>query len=327
MTSEFDRIALLKAVFGAPNADVLTGIGDDAAVLRPPSDPLVWTVDVAVEGVHFRRDLISFTDVGYRATMAAASDLAAMAARPLGLLTALVLPPTTTDDDLTAIARGQREAAEELGTSVIGGNLSRGSELSITTTALGCAARPIARVGARPGNALWLSGSVGLAAAGLRLLMRAPIDEGALSIPARTACLAWRRPRARIKEGLAVATTGLAAIDVSDGLASDLGHLASASGVEVILEGPAIVAAELAAIAAEIGADALDLALNGGEDYALVVALPADASAPGFVRIGTVGKTSGGPLVAVRLADGAIVVPDLAGFDHFSSPPGRTRAP
>ena len=109
--SELARIELLSAVLGGgASADVLVGIGDDCAVLRPVTEPLVWTLDAAVEGVHFRRDLLSLEDLGWRATMAAASDLAAMGARPLGLLAGLCLPRWVSDDNLTALARGQRHS-------------------------------------------------------------------------------------------------------------------------------------------------------------------------------------------------------------------------
>src|SRR3954447_16225176 len=115
ISSELERVEMLRALLGRTSPAVELGIGDDAAILSAQTDPLVWTVDAAVEGVHFRRDLLSLADVGYRATMAAASDLAAMGAAPLGLLAALVLPPWLTDDDLQALAAGQREAADALG--------------------------------------------------------------------------------------------------------------------------------------------------------------------------------------------------------------------
>src|SRR5882724_6500915 len=113
-------------------AGVDVGIGDDAAVLESGSAPLVWTVDSAVEGVHFRRAWLSLEDIGWRSLMAAASDLAAMGARPRGILCALVLPPEFSDDDLENLARGQAAAATAIGSAVLGGNLSRGGELSIT---------------------------------------------------------------------------------------------------------------------------------------------------------------------------------------------------
>jgi thiamine-monophosphate kinase len=342
MASEWARIDLLTRVLGGALAErpgVYLGIGDDAAILDLRADgsggeaaPLVWTIDAAVDGVHFRRDLLSFEDIGYRATMAAVSDLAAMGAEPLGVLAALVLPSALTDGELEALARGQREAADALGTAVIGGNLARGGELSITTTALGRAARPLTRGGARPGDGLFLAGDLGLAGAGLTLLlMQAPgsardLDAenafaASLSTAARAAVAAWRRPRARLEEGRAAARAGAsAAIDVSDGLAQDVGHLARASGVRVVLDAAALVSPELSAVAAELGRDALTLALRGGEDYALVVALPAGQQAEGLLRIGACEASGEGAVgeVLLRWADGALEGVMAKGFDHFS---------
>jgi thiamine-monophosphate kinase len=313
--NEIERIELLRRILaGGADARVTLGIGDDAAVLAPSAAPLVWTVDASVEGVHFRRELLTVEDIGYRATMAAASDLAAMGAAPLGLLAALVLPPWLADDDLAALARGQRAAADAIGTAVIGGNLARGSELSITTTALGAAARPLTRAGAQAGDAIWMAGPVGLAAAGFALLDRgAPITSEA----ARAAVEAWRRPRARIAEGLSAASVARAAIDVSDGLARDLGHVARASNARAVLDEAAITSGELRAVAAELGRDAVGLALHGGEDYALVVVLPAGASLDGFTKIGVIEPRSEGAPVALRREGGALVAIDERGFDHF----------
>ena len=314
MASERDRVAALQAIFARPAlAGVVVGIGDDAAVLDPGPDLLVWTVDAAVDGVHFRRDLLSFVDIGYRATMAAASDLAAMGAAPRGLLSALVLPSDVGDAELAELAAGQRAAADALGTAIVGGNLARGTELSITTTALGAAPRPFTRAGALPGDALWAAGALGLAAAGLVLLLagRAPVSPAA-----RAAVQIWRRPEARLAAGIAARGWAHAAIDVSDGLAQDAGHLARASGVDVILDAAAIVSPALREVAAELGDDALELALHGGEDYALVVAAPDGVGAPGFTRIGSIAPGAGE--ARLRREDGAIVALVARGFDHFA---------
>jgi thiamine-monophosphate kinase len=316
VSSEWDRVAALQAIFARPAlAGVVVGIGDDAAVLDPGPDPLVWTVDAAVDGVHFRRDLLSFVDIGYRATMAAASDLAAMGAAPRGLLSALVLPPDVGDAELAELAAGQRAAADALGTAIVGGNLARGSELSITTTALGAAPRPLTRAGAQAGDALWAAGALGLAAAGLALLLA---GRSAVSPAARAAVQIWRRPEARLAAGIAARGWAHAAIDVSDGLAQDAGHLARASAVDVILDAATIVSPALREVAAELGDDPLDLALHGGEDYALLVAAPDDAGLAGFTRIGSIVPAAGAGSVQLRRDDGAIVALVARGFDHFA---------
>ncbi|MGK4007703.1 thiamine-phosphate kinase [Sorangium sp. So ce1036] len=361
--SEWTRIEMLRAVLGgAAGERVLYGIGDDAAILAPvalppaapadaapaesaPGGPrggasagaqelLVWTVDSAVEGVHFRRDLLSFEDLGYRATMAAASDLAAMGARPVGLLAALVLPRDVGDDELLALARGQRAACDALGAAIVGGNLSRGGELSITTTALGAAPAPLRRDGARPGDAVALAGPVGLAAAGFALLDRGIAPASAA---AERAIEAFRRPLARIDAGLraaagarahagagadadAAAGAGArAAIDISDGLAADLAHLARASGVRVLLDPSALVSPDLREAAALLGADALELALHGGEDYAIAVAGPGVGALPGFVTIGRCApREEGASDVALLGPDGQLTSVAARGYDHFA---------
>jgi thiamine-monophosphate kinase len=321
MGSELDRIEMLRRIFdtGGDMKDprVVEGIGDDAAILAPAADPLVWTIDAAVEGVHFRRAWLSFEDLGFRATMAAASDLAAMGAEPLGLLAALALPSDVSDEDLRRIAEGQRAAADAIGAPLIGGNLARGGEISITTTALGRAARPLRRSGARPGDAIFMAGPVGLAAAGLEVLRRG----GALEDErVRSAVAAWRRPIARIAEGLRAAPIASAAIDVSDGLARDLGHMARESRVRIELDPTAIVTPDLAAAASLLGVSPIDLALHGGEDYALVIAAAEGAPlAPSFTRIGAC--EAGSPGIALTAEGGALLPIEERGFDHFSKPP------
>jgi thiamine-monophosphate kinase len=179
--------------------------------------------------------------------------------------------------------------------------------LSIATTLLGTCERAVPRSGARPGDAVWLSGSVGLAAAGLRALERGNTDDR-LGLAVQS----WRLPRARIAEGRAMAAVAHAAIDVSDGLARDVGHIAEASGVQIVLDERAVESNESLGGAAEsLGVSALDLALYGGEDYALVAASP--VSIDGFRRIGEVREGAG---LVLRGAQGERII-QPRGFDHF----------
>ena len=183
-SSEADRLARVARVLGGTHAaGVRVGIGDDAAVLDGSTDgtPLVWTIDVQVEGVHFERAWLSLEDLGYRATMAAASDLAATGASPRGVLASLVLPDDFDDDALDALTRGQALAARTLGTAVIGGNLARGRELSVTTTALGAARRPLLRSGAKPGDVVAVCGALGLATIGQTALTAGRGDDPVLA--------------------------------------------------------------------------------------------------------------------------------------------------
>lgn len=305
---------MLRAILGAnPSPRTTLGIGDDAAILKPGQSSLVWTIDAQVEGIHFRRDLMSMADLGYRATMAAASDLAAMGAAPLGLLAALVLPENVSDEDLRALAQGQQEAASLLNTQIIGGNLARGSELSITTTALGESTRPLTRSGAHPGEAVALAGPLGLSAAGLLLLEKNLGHEE----DAKPALHAYRRPTARLREALAAAPIATAAIDISDGLARDLHHLAKASNVRVVLEPGALVTEALARAATLANVDPLPLALHGGEDYAILTTVPENDIPPGFVKIGLVRRAESGlPPITMTTPAGPIAV-ENRGYDHF----------
>ncbi len=299
--NESARIARIAAILGIPREQL-----DDAAVVRAPSGSLVLTVDEQVEGTHFTRALATLEDVGFRATMAAASDLAAMGATPLAALAAWVLPRESTEDDVAALARGQKEACDVLGAQVVGGNLARGPVLSIATTWVGTSARPVARSGARAGDGLFACGSLGLASAGFRAL------SSGLDAPPEAA-EAFRRPVARIAAGLRMATVAHAALDVSDGLAIDAARLAAASAVRVVLDEAALrnhLHSATIAVARALGEDPLELALAGGEDYALLCASP--QAIEGFVRVG-----------AIELGEGCVLRGPAGdrtvtgGFDHF----------
>jgi thiamine-monophosphate kinase len=308
--SEHAWLARLGATLGPSSPRVLLGIGDDAAVLAPGSSPLVLTVDASVEGVHFTLDLVDLRGAGHRAFMAALSDLAAMGARPVAALSSLTVPGYGSESDLDTLTAGQAAAAAALGVPIVGGNLSRGPCWSIHTTALGEAAAPVRRAGARPGEALWLAGPVGRAAVGLRALL-----GGHPPSPALDPCVAaWRSPVARLADGLLLPGRASAAIDISDGLAQDAGHLARASGVSLVLDADLVLAAgggELTAGAAALGLDPLTMALGGGEDYALLVAA-AEAPGPAFRRVGAVAAGAG-----VRVERGGVAVALPAGFDHL----------
>ena len=312
--SELSRLEHLRRFFARTPLPrgIIVGIGDDAAVLAPEGTSIVWTVDAAVEGVHFRRDWMSLEDVGFRSLMAAASDVAAMGARPRGVLSALVLPADFGDEPLERLTQGQAEAAAMLGTAVVGGNLARGSEFSITTTVLGCAPKPVLRRGALPGDVVAVAGRLGLAASGIEALVRRV--NGAAVEPA---IAAYRRPRALIEEGATAAVGAHAAIDVSDGLALDAFRLAAESGVELVLEAEKVRVAsgtELDAGAAALGLDPLELALYGGDDYALLMAFPPGAVAPPFEPIGTCTEGAG---VFLEQAGGARGKLEPRGYDHF----------
>lgn len=316
--SEFSAIPQLEALFRQASAQVELGIGDDAALLKS-SGRWVWTVDAAVEHVHFERAWLTLAELGFRSFQAAASDVSAMGGAPFAALSSVIFPPGFAAAELKQLARGQREAARALGCAIVGGNLARGAELSVTTTVVGSVKRGLLRSGARVGDELWLCGELGLAAAGLRLL-QAGTRRGT-SRAARRALTAFRRPEARLAAGLELARAAHAAIDISDGLAGDALHVAQASGVELSIDLTLLAATlspELHALAKGLGVPALELALYGGEDYALLATGPKRARPPSAQPIGTVRQGRG-----VWLVDAGRRQRAGRGFEHSSGRASR----
>jgi len=314
-SGEFATILRLKERFRSDAAaGVLLGIGDDAAVLEAkPFDKLVWTIDEQVEKTHFRRDLAGWIDIGWRSFMAAASDLAAMGAEPWCALSALSLPADFEDEDLDALTRGQHAAAVRLGTSIVGGNLTRGELVTVTTTLLGTTDRPMLRSAARAGDEIWIAGRLGLAATGLFALERGLIDERLDGVKE-----AWLRPWARIGEGRHAAKRARALVDVSDGLAQDVGHMAEASQVRAVFDEKALRAhanrTGLDTVAELIALDPLEVMLGGGEDYVLAAA--SDVPLEGFWRAGVFAEGQG---VALKRTGGRERELFELGYDHFRS--------
>ncbi len=259
-----DEFALIDAFtrpFGVPASPF--GPGDDAAVLDvPKGHRLVVTTDALVEDVHFTRATFRFEDVGHKALAVNLSDVAAMGASPLSFLCALSLPDDVEDAQLVAVARGMAALARKAGITLVGGNVTRGPKLSVTITALGkipSSARPLCRDGARPGDDVYVSGALGDAAAGLA--QPRPRDR-------------QRRPAPEVRLGPALLGLATACIDVSDGLAQDLGHLAAASRVALELTAKDLPIGTHAKAAATSGPQALNWALTGGEDYVLAFTAP-----------------------------------------------------
>ncbi len=321
--NERQRLSMLRELFaeglaaGAGGDTLSVGIGDDAAVLRPDG-PVVVSNDALVDEIHFRRSWMDEEAIGYRATMAALSDLAAMGATPLGVVSGLILPEDFDDEMLRRLAVGQRRAASEVGTVVIGGNLAKGAQLSITSTVLGVAARPLLRTGAKEGDVLAVVGTVGLARAGLEaLLSDAPFSPGLAP-----ALDAFRAPKAHIAAGRVLSEVAHACIDLSDGLALDAKRMAEDSDVAIIIEAEGLLTPELELAAAAVGRPPVTLALEGGDDYALLVALaPEDFEAvtttPMLRRIGHV-EAGEGLWMAETTAESGRVPVDDGGYDHFA---------
>ncbi|HEX6631369.1 MAG TPA: thiamine-phosphate kinase [Gemmatimonadaceae bacterium] len=296
---EFDVVRGFLRRWGAAAA----GIGGDCAELAVPAGQrLVVSTDTSVEEVHFRRAWLSPREVGYRAAAAALSDLAAAAAQPLGLLLALTLPDAWRADADT-IADGVAEAAALAGAPIVGGDLSRGGELSLTVTVLGSAARPLSRAGARPGDALYVTGALGGPGAAVRAWLAG--GEPHAAHRARFA-----HPVPRLAEARWLREHGAtAAVDLSDGLAADAAHVAAASDVGLWLDVDAVP---------RVAGVSMEDALAGGEEYELLVAAPPVLDAAAFARTFGVALTRVGA-VRAEGAPGVAARVDLPhGHDHFS---------
>lgn len=297
-TSEDELLAALRTRLATDDPRVREGIGDDAAVL---ADGLVLSVDAAVEGTHFRRDWLSLVDVGYRGTVAALSDLAAMGAAPVAVLSSLVSPDAS---DGLAVMDGVGEAAHAYGAAVIGGNVARAPHLALHTTVVGRAATSWTRAGAQVGDAIYVTGTVGAAALGWRSL--------AAKAELSTYAARWRRPRARFD--LVPQLAPNACLDVSDGVALDLGRLCAASGVGARVELDRLPVEEgFHEAAASLGEDPDALALGGGEDYELLFTMPASLDPEVATRIGEIEAAPG---VRIVKRDGTLH-PSSDGHQHF----------
>jgi len=310
---EFDFIDRFLAAFAEAGGElsgreVLLGPGDDCALLASPA-PLAITTDAVVEGVHFRRDWASWAEIGHKALAVNLSDLAAMGARPVAFLCALAVPRELDEAALLELARGMAPLARQHGAVLCGGNVTRATQLSITITALGAVeGRPLRRDTARPGDVVMLLGDrLGEAAAELRTLQRGG------SIPPGHSAL--HRPQPLCREGVVAATQLSCAIDLSDGLVQDLGHIASASGVRLRIDARRLPRSERFG-QLTVGMpeeEQLSLLLAGGEEYILALCGPAEAAtALGACLIGQVEEGRGVTI------DNAPMGVRLQGFDHLS---------
>ncbi len=286
------------------------GIGDDAAILDVPSGTrLVVSTDTTTEDVHFRRPWLTPLEIGWRAAMAALSDLAAMGAEPLGVLIALGAPASW-DGALDEVLHGIGDACAAAKAPIIGGDTTRSPVLSLSITVLGTATEPMRRDGAKPGDWIYLTGALGGPGAAVAAWY-------AGKTPMATHRARFARPVARLSMGAWCAANGAtAAIDLSDGLVADASHIAAASAARLVIE--------LGSLPVLGGVLARD-ALASGEEYELLVTGPAgmDAAAKA-ARIGTL--TPIGRVFAPTPAEGSgVIVRDgprrvdpPAGYDHLS---------
>ena len=272
-------IAALRKRLPKPGRRVLLGVGDDAAVTAPEG-VTTTSVDAVVEGVHFRRETTPLDAIGRLALAAALSDLAAMGAEPGEAYIALGVAPDLDEAGCMELLEGVLALAARTGTTLAGGDISASAVLFVATTVVGHASDAeslVTRGGASPDDVVAVTGELGGAAAGLRLLERDGVsaslaDNLALSLRARQL-----DPQPRLAEGRALAASGASAmIDISDGLGADAGHIAAESGVRLEIDLGAIpIQPGVREVAIATGEDPLELAAGEGEDYELLVCLPA----------------------------------------------------
>ncbi len=308
-----DRIeSALQRAGSASGSSVVLGIGDDAAVLRlRAGEDVVVSTDALVEGVHFRWEHEPGSSIGRRAMAAALSDLAAMGARPLGVVIAMAAPPRLEMTRLDALVRGLAAAARRWQAPLVGGNIARSPGCSLTLTALGAVrrGRALRRDTARPGDRLFVTGTLGGAALSVARAARSGLRAGSGSAP---------EPRLEVGRALARLPGIGAVIDVSDGLLADLGHVLRASRVGAALDSARVPRPRGFAAGCEtLGLDPLSLALTGGEDYELLFTTRAAVPSAAVLRrrLG-VRVTQIGRIEARRGLRGA-PSPCSAGWTHF----------
>ena len=304
-------VAMLRAAF--PAAPDTIGIGDDAAVFDSPGERLVFTTDTMVESVDFERGYFSGIDLGWKALAINVSDIAAMGGTPGFALATLCAPPETEVGFVEDVVAGLAAAADEWGVRLVGGDLSAAAEIALGIALLGSADRPVLRSGAKVGDAICVTGSLGGAHGGLELLGRDPASSGPLVDR-------HRRPRARLNEARVLSDFGVTAmIDVSDGVVIDLIRLLRASDVGCSVE-PSTLPID-PALDQVTGLDPIEAALFGGEDFELLLTLPEGELQPAGEAVRAAGSvlTKIGTVTVGerRFGDAALEEMEERSWDHL----------
>ncbi|QBZ92087.1 thiamine-phosphate kinase [Pseudomonas viciae] len=299
---------------------VVLGIGDDCALLAvPPGEQLAVSTDTLVAGVHFPDPCDPFL-LGQRSLAVAVSDLAAMGATPVAFTLALTLP-TVTADWLQAYARGLNQMAQACGVALVGGDTTRGP-LSLTMTVFASvpSGQALTRGGAQPGDLLCVGGELGNAAGALPLVLGQRDAEPAVAEPLLAH---YWSPQPQIDLGLALRGKASAAMDISDGLLADCGHIALASGVALHVERDRLPLSN--ALVTFLGpSGAAHAALSGGDDYVLLFTVPptrlATLQADGW-PVHVIGSVMTGQGVTLLDSEGRDITPQIRGYQHFRETP------
>jgi thiamine-monophosphate kinase len=304
------------------------GIGDDAAVWHNDASIQLATVDSLVQDIHFTLDTTSWDDLGWKALAINLSDIAAMGGLPRYALIALALPSQTEVEDVAALYRGMLELAQQFGVAIIGGDTDSAPIISVSVTVLGSTQAKnktvLTRSTAKPGEMVAVTGCLGAATAGLKMLIQKLQFDAEATANLKQAFL---RPNPRINEGGLLLKHGIkTAIDISDGLISDLNHICKASQVGAQIEIDRIPIHP--AVKANFGDRALELAVSGGEDYELLFTGNAEAidkirktaSCP-ITVIGQIVASKADAKESVELVDnkGNIITPSKTGWEHFTT--------
>ncbi len=329
---EFGLIDLLaKMAYGAQDKEVgawqqlILGIGDDTAAWYGDDSIQLATVDSLIQDVHFTLDITSWEELGWRALAANLSDIAAMGGLPRYALVSLALPDHTEVEDITALYKGMIALAQRFGVAIVGGDTSSAPLLAINITILGSTKGQgkhiLTRSAAKPGERVAVTGYLGAAAAGLEVLTKhLPLESEAVASLKQ----AFLQPYPRVAEGQVLVEHGVrVAIDISDGLISDLNHICKASRVSARIEIDRVPVQP--AVRANFGDRALELALSGGEDYELLFTASAEVidkvKAAASCPITVIGEIMAGKASQITLVDGKGNPVDLprTGWEHFTA--------